>query len=202
MVVVIVVVVTLMILNRTLSPRRTALFVQGRVGREGKTLRVVKIRSMLGGMSRGAGLRPTTACTSFGRFIRRYYLDELPQLIQVLTGQLSLVGIRVLPRDVYDGLAVSWSSERFKKWQEMYSTAPLGLTGAHQVLRGAAKHDARRYHRDMFYVRRAGLGLDLYLLWRTIGTGDHEHDRAPRTGKDMQRLVLPQPVRLGNPQSS
>jgi len=157
----------LMVVNRLLAPQRPALFQQDRVGHGGSPLRVVKIRSMIREPRAG-----TTVCTTFGRFIRRYYLDELPQLFQVLFGQVTLVGIRILPRDVYESLALSWSRERFETWQSMYATAPLGLTGAHQVFRGTEKHDQRRFHHDMFYASHATLGFDLYLLWRTLGSRD------------------------------
>jgi lipopolysaccharide/colanic/teichoic acid biosynthesis glycosyltransferase len=173
-VIVILLIALLAVVNRLLYPRRPALFLQDRVGQGDKALRIVKIRSMVPGPRSGEG-QETALCTAFGRFIRRHYLDELPQLLQVLTGRLSLVGIRVLPWDVYAGLAASWSHERFATWQAMYATAPLGLTGAHQVFRARGKEDGRRFHRDMFYARHATLGFDLYLLWRTLGTTDSGH---------------------------
>jgi lipopolysaccharide/colanic/teichoic acid biosynthesis glycosyltransferase len=168
----------LIIVNRMLSPRRPALFRQDRVGRGGGTLRVLKVRSMI---SRPGPDAAPAVCTAFGRFIRRYYLDELPQLLQVLTGRLSLVGIRILPRNVYDGLAASWSEARFEAWSAMYAVAPLGLSGTHQVFRRTGKEDSRRFHRDMFYARHATLGFDLYLLWRTLGSRDKEFPHVTTT---------------------
>jgi lipopolysaccharide/colanic/teichoic acid biosynthesis glycosyltransferase len=172
----------LMLVNRVLSPGRPALFHQDRVGSGGGTLRVLKVRSMVMRPGDDGAGAPAAVCTRFGRFIRRYYLDELPQLLQVLTGRLSLVGIRVLPRNVYDGLAESWSSERFAAWRAMYAAAPLALSGTHQVFRRTGKEDRRRFHRDMFYARHASLGFDLYLLWRTLGSRDKEipHEAATR----------------------
>jgi lipopolysaccharide/colanic/teichoic acid biosynthesis glycosyltransferase len=178
----ILIIALLVLANKLLSPGYPALFRQDRVGRGGAPLRVVKIRSMASRRKSGAGHEVGPICTAFGRLIRQRYLDELPQVFQVLVGQLSLVGIRVLPRDVYDGLQTSWSDERFAAWQAVYAAAPLGLTGAHQVFRGRGKQDRRRYHRDMFYVRRASLGFDLYLLWRTLGTTDSAHTRASAEG--------------------
>jgi lipopolysaccharide/colanic/teichoic acid biosynthesis glycosyltransferase len=169
--------VLLITVNKLLSPRQPALFLQDRVGQGDEALRIVKIRSMVPGLIPNTAQQASAGCTTFGRFIRRHYLDELPQLLQVLSGRLSLVGIRVLPREVYEGLAVSWSGERFERWRAMYAAAPPGLSGAHQVFRGAGKEDARRFHRDMFYAGHATLGFDLYLLWRTLGTTDGEHDR-------------------------
>lgn len=176
---VILVVGILLVMNKLLYPHHAALFLQDRVGPDETPLRVMKIRSMI---PREEDERPAApACTSFGRFIRRQYLDELPQMLQVLTGRLSLVGTRVLPIAVYDGLAISWSPERFQRWRTMYASSPLGLTGPHQILRRAGKEDARRYHRDMFYARHASLGFDLYLLWRTLSARDNEQTAAARS---------------------
>jgi sugar transferase EpsL len=156
----------LLLINKALYPRYPAIFRQNRVGHGLNSVRVTKIRSMLPGAGR------IGAPTLFGRFVRRYYLDELPQLWQVLRGQLSIVGIRVLPREVYDGLSLTWSQQRFGSWGAIYATAPLGLTGIHQVLRRTGKEDEGRFRRDVFYARKLSLGLDLYLLWRTLGTTD------------------------------
>ena len=58
-----------------------------------------------------------------------------------------------------------------------YDQSSLGLTGLHQILRRQGKEDERRYHRDLFYARNASLGLDLYLLWRTLGATDAQPKR-------------------------
>jgi undecaprenyl phosphate N,N'-diacetylbacillosamine 1-phosphate transferase len=179
-VVVLLLIVLLMAVNRVLYPRRPALFFQDRVGRANAPLRVVKIRSMAPRKNGATDSDGLPVCTVFGRFIRLHYLDEVPQLLQVMTGQLSLVGIRVLPREVYDGLAAVWSPERVESWQSMYGTAPLGLTGYHQAFRTGGKEDRRRFHRDMFYARHASLGFDLYLLWRTLGSRDNQHSSTCR----------------------
>lgn len=171
------VILMLMVLNRALDPWRPALFFQDRVGPNGAPLRVVKIRSMVP-REQVAGTDGSPVCTAFGRFIRRHYLDEVPQLLQVLSGRLSLVGIRVLPREVYDGLAAVWSPQRVESWRAVYAGAPLGLTGYHQAFRTNGKEDRRRFHRDLFYAEHASLGFDLYLLWRTL----RSRDGAPACG--------------------
>jgi lipopolysaccharide/colanic/teichoic acid biosynthesis glycosyltransferase len=171
------VIATLGALNKLLYPDHPAFFRQERVGRQGHRLPVFKIRSMVpaaehdpeyGTLEANEGVR----CTALGLLMRRYFFDELPQIVQVLIGQLSLVGIRVLPAGVYADLARAWSPRRFAEWNAVYDATPLGLTGIHQVFRGAGKEDRRRYHRDMFYARNASLGLDLYLIWRTLGKTD------------------------------
>ncbi|HZU14819.1 MAG TPA: sugar transferase [Chloroflexota bacterium] len=142
--------------NRLLYPEFPAFYRQVRVGRRGP-LPVLKLRTMI-----------EFRHTPLGRILRRYYLDELPQLAQVLEGDLSAVGIRVLPEEIVRELGEEWSPERYARWWATYRDTPLGLTGLHQVTRRRGKEDARRYHRDMFYARHASLAFDLYLLWRTL----------------------------------
>lgn len=157
------VILLLALINSILNPGHAPFFTQNRVGSSERRLRIVKLRSM---RHPGRGQEPVIG--PFARFLRKHYLDELPQMFQVLAGELSLVGIRVLPIEVHALLARTWSARRYDAWSRVYSSAPLGLTGVHQVSRGHGKEDTARFHRDLFYARSASLGLDLYLLWRTI----------------------------------
>jgi lipopolysaccharide/colanic/teichoic acid biosynthesis glycosyltransferase len=157
------VIVFLAVANALLDPGRSPFFLQVRAGVGGSRLRVVKIRSM---SPRKSGASPEIK--RFAQFMRRHYLDELPQVFQVLAGELSLVGIRVLPIEVCNDLADGWSAPRFANWHAVYSSSRLGLTGVHQVFRRAGKEDLSRYHRDLMYQRSASLGFDLYLMWRTL----------------------------------
>jgi lipopolysaccharide/colanic/teichoic acid biosynthesis glycosyltransferase len=161
--------VLLAAINRAMAPRLAPWFVQHRVGQRG-TQRIVKLRSMvprLEGSVAPLYLHEAARVTPLGRVMRRYDLDELPQLLDVLEGRLSLVGIRVLPVPVYEHLRDTWPTQRFARWEEAYRCSRLGLTGVHQLFRGAGKADLQRYHRDLFYDRHASLGFDLYLLWLT-----------------------------------
>ena len=102
----------------------------------------------------------TSRVTPVGRFIRKFSIDELPQLWNVLRGEMSLVGPRpCLPyeADFYTG----WRDQRF-------SVKP-GLTGVWQVFgRGRVGFDESAAM-DVFYVYRRSLGFDLYLIYKTIG---------------------------------
>lgn len=160
------VVVLLALMNTLLSPRERAFFRQSRVGHDGQHIIIFKLRSMPSQLMLSSPLLPSGSC--FRRFMRRHYLDELPQVWQVVAGHLSLVGIRVLPPNVYNGLARNWSPRRFARWQAAYEDASLGLSGIHQVFRVGGKQDERRFHRDVFYAEHASLGLDLYIIWRTF----------------------------------
>jgi lipopolysaccharide/colanic/teichoic acid biosynthesis glycosyltransferase len=97
--------------------------------------------------------------TPIGRFLRRTSLDELPQLINVLRGEMSLVGPRpVLP----------WEEKLFKLWHRVRFMVRPGITGLWQVTRRNALTKEQALDVDVDYVRRRNLGLDLVILLRTI----------------------------------
>ena len=95
-----------------------------------------------------------------GRFLRRSSLDELPQLWNVLRGEMSLVGPRPVPRHEF--------SEYFG-FEWAYVTMRPGITGVWQVSGRHGVSYRERIRMDVGYVLRASLGGDLRLLWQTIG---------------------------------
>lgn len=142
-----------------------ALFTQPRVGRHGERFRIVKLRTMAHGaeaeLADGGPKVPTDPrITGVGRFLRRWSLDELPNLWNVLLGDMSLVGPRPdMPGGALDG-AGSLAERRL-------DVRP-GLTGLWQVS-GRSDLDLRqRVHLDVEYVERWSLGLDLRILGRTV----------------------------------
>jgi lipopolysaccharide/colanic/teichoic acid biosynthesis glycosyltransferase len=160
----------LAIANKGAHPLLPAFFVQNRAG-QASPLKIVKLRTMLPRQSQSSvpqHVHEAERVTVLGRVMRRYYLDEVPQLLLVLNGRLSLVGIRVLPLPVYEHLRSTWAAPRFERWSAWYAASRLGLTGLHQVYRRTGKEDSQRFHRDVFYARRASLGFDLYLMWKTL----------------------------------
>ncbi len=98
--------------------------------------------------------------TRVGRFIRRLSLDELPQLWNVLSGEMSLVGPRPLPAD-----QVAANLELLSPRQEVSA----GLTGWWQIngRSGVTAEEAVRL--DLFYIENWSLSLDLYILLKTFG---------------------------------
>lgn len=97
--------------------------------------------------------------TRLGRVLRRTSLDELPQLLNVLRGEMSLVGPR----------PTAFSESAYAFWQRARLDAPPGLTGAWQIEgRGWADFD-HRSRLDIDYIRRQSLLLDLKILLRTVG---------------------------------
>lgn len=155
----------------------SAFFVHERVGPHGNDpIDVVKIRCMHPNSDRGAlnysiakGVSPweDPRNTGVGAFMRRYQLEELPQLFQVVSKRLSMLGIRPASVSEIGLLDTHWSRERYERWYEYYKRGPLGLSGLNQVF-GVEKDDLKRYHLDVFYCKNANLGLDLYLMWRTL----------------------------------
>jgi len=156
-----------------ISDRGPAFFRQARVGREGKTFRVIKFRSMyedaeerqahLDALNESDGLlfkmRNDPRITPVGRFLRKTSLDELPQLINVLRGEMSLVGPRPLPADDGDFLG---------DVRRRLLVRP-GMTGLWQVSGRSELSWDDAVRLDLYYVDNWSLAFDLVILWRTVG---------------------------------
>jgi lipopolysaccharide/colanic/teichoic acid biosynthesis glycosyltransferase len=155
----------------------SAFFVHERLNSiPGKTIKIFKVRCMKPNSDAGSDNSEIARNrqpwedprnTQLGVFMKKYNLEELPQLYQVVLGQLSLIGIRAAPKYVFDQLKELWSRERYKKWQTAYMSGKLGMTGINQIF-GSKSNEEIRYYLDVFYVNNASLGLDLYLLWRQL----------------------------------
>jgi exopolysaccharide biosynthesis polyprenyl glycosylphosphotransferase len=161
----------------TIAVRRdsegNAFFRQERVGLNGRDFNMIKFRSMasdaevqlssLLDISDGNGvlfkLKTDPRVTRVGRFLRRYSLDELPQLINVFRGDMSLVGPRPsLAREV----------EQYDNWAHRRLMVKPGITGLWQVSgrSGLSWEDSIRL--DLYYVENWSLTGDLIILWRTV----------------------------------
>jgi lipopolysaccharide/colanic/teichoic acid biosynthesis glycosyltransferase len=104
-------------------------------------------------------LKEDPRITSAGRVLRRYSLDELPQLFNVLKGEMSLVG----PRPALPGEA-----EQYDDWVRNRLRVKPGMTGLWQVSGRAETTFADYVRFDLFYIRNWSLALDLWILWRTL----------------------------------
>ena len=130
------------------------LFRQERAGRDGVPFSVVKFRSMLAGDGPDEG-----RLTSFGRALRASSLDELPQLWNVVRGDMSLIGPRPLP---------SKYVPRYSPEQRRRLEARPGITGWAQVHGRNAVGWPERLALDVEYVERASPRLDATIVWRTV----------------------------------
>jgi len=140
-----------------------ALFRQVRVGRKGRPFTLLKFRSMVAGADKLGPLhtnRGDPRVTRIGAFLRRTSLDELPQLFNVLMGDMSLVGPRP---DVPDMERLYTPSH----WAERHRVRP-GLTGLAQATLRSEATPKERLDLDLAYVRTASLQLDLKIMWWTL----------------------------------
>lgn len=135
-------------------------FTQDRVGKDGKIFKIVKFRTMLEPHDKlGELLSDKERVTSFGKFLRSTSLDELPELINVLKGDMSLVGPRPLLVEYID----LYSKEQFRR----HEVRP-GMTGWAQV-NGRNNLDwDERFKMDVEYVDNQNLLLDIKILFFTI----------------------------------
>ena len=97
--------------------------------------------------------------TRIGSILRRFSLDELPQLFNVVLGQMSLVGPRMITEP---------ERARYGKWGMNLSTVKPGLTGLWQVSGRSDVGYDERVKLDMHYIRNYSIWFDLYLLYQTI----------------------------------
>jgi exopolysaccharide biosynthesis polyprenyl glycosylphosphotransferase len=149
-------------------------FTQERVGQGKRRFRLYKFRSMIDGadklqndlevLNEMSGpvfkIRNDPRITKVGRFLRKFSLDELPQLINVLKGDMSLVGPRPLPFRDYNGFKTDWHRRRF-------SVRP-GITCIWQVNGRNSVTFEKWMQLDMQYIDNWSFWLDLTILCKTI----------------------------------
>jgi lipopolysaccharide/colanic/teichoic acid biosynthesis glycosyltransferase len=136
---------------------------QRRVGRHGDPFELYKLRTMISGAeTMGAGLainEGDSRITRLGAVLRRTSMDELPNLVNVLRGEMSIVG----PRPT-----VQVQVDRYTDRQRGRLDVLPGLTGWAQVQGRASLPWSERIELDLWYVEHASLALDLKILWRTV----------------------------------
>lgn len=135
------------------------LFVQLRPGLRGKPFTIYKFRTMAELYDAdGQLLSDEQRLTAFGKWMRRYSLDELPQLLNVLKGELSLVGPRPLLMEYLD---------RYTPEQARRHEVKPGITGWAQVNGRNELSWEQKFALDVWYVDHRSFGLDLLILWKT-----------------------------------
>ncbi len=139
------------------------LYTQRRAGRGGRPFELFKLRTMVQGAEHiGAGLAVNEndpRVTRVGAFLRRTSLDELPNLVNVLRGEMALIGPRpTLPAQV----------EQYTERQRGRLAIKPGITGWAQINGRASLPWAQRIELDLYYIEHRSLSLDLRILWRTV----------------------------------
>jgi len=146
-----------------LEDRGPVVYRQTRVGKDGEDFELLKLRTMVVGAEKlGSGFAVNEGdprITRLGRLLRRTSVDELPQLWNVLRGDMSLVG----PRPIVDD-----EVNKYGEAYRMYKKVIPGITGLWQVSgRNNTTYDVR-VDLDTFYVRNWSPWFDLYVLLRTV----------------------------------
>ncbi len=154
--------VALLALAVRLESPGNPIYTQTRVGRDGAIFQIYKLRTMIAGAEfKGAGLaiqRGDDRITRMGALLRRYSLDELPNLWNVLRGEMSIVGPRpTIPVQV----------QQYTAHQRGRLAVKPGITGWAQVNGRAALPWPERIELDLWYVEHRTLALDLRILART-----------------------------------
>jgi lipopolysaccharide/colanic/teichoic acid biosynthesis glycosyltransferase len=157
---------------RVTSPGAPAIFVQQRTGMNGRRFSMLKFRSMVPNAEElkqkyahlnelqwpDFKITNDPRITPIGRFLRKTSLDELPQVINVLRGDMSLVGPR----------PTSFGAETYKLWQTERLDVLPGMTGLWQIIgRGSIEFDDR-LRLDIAYIERRSLLMDFVIMYKTI----------------------------------
>ena len=154
------------------SPGAPVIFKQLRTGKGGRRFHMYKFRTMVPNADElkikyahlnelqwpDFKIKDDPRITTSGKFMRKTSLDELPQLINILRGEMSLVGPR----------PTSFGADTYKLWQTERLDVNPGLTGLWQIAgRGRLEFD-QRLRLDIAYIERASLWLDIVILFRTV----------------------------------
>ena len=158
-------------------------FVQERIGKGGRTFRMIKFRTMKSKFDDRQNraymkdyIKGNLGCngdgkevykpikddqiTRVGRILRKTSLDELPQIINVLKGEMSMIGPR--PN-------VPWEVEEYRPWHHERCEVLPGITGLAQVHGRSCIDFVSLVRLDIEYIEKQSLAMDLKILWRTVG---------------------------------
>ena len=138
----------------------SAVFRQARIGREAQPFLVYKFRTMTDARGPDGELLPDgERLTGLGRWLRRLSIDELPQLWNVVCGEMSLVG----PRPLLPEYIARYTPEQMRRHEAL-----PGITGWAQVRGRNATRWAERFRQDVWYIDHRSLALDLRILGLTV----------------------------------
>lgn len=138
-------------------------FKQKRVGKDGNLFEIYKFRSMridTPNVSTDKLEDPSKFITISGKFIRKTSLDEIPQLINIIKGDMSIVGPRPALYNQYELVAM--------REQENVNSIRPGLTGYAQVMGRDYISDIEKVKYDKFYIDNQSISFDLKIMWMTV----------------------------------
>lgn len=151
---------TLVTLALALANKGKPFFVQKRPGKNERIFSIIKFKTMNDKRDSAGKLLPDAErLTGIGRFVRKTSLDEIPQLLNVLKGDMSLVG----PRPLLPEYLALYNKEQKKRHQ-----VRPGITGWAQINGRNAISWEQKFELDVWYVEHQSFGLDMNILFRTI----------------------------------
>lgn len=139
-----------------------AIFKQQRLGKDGKIFLMYKFRTMFidtPQYKEAPNMPEDPRITRVGRFLRKYSLDEIPQLLNVITGDMSMVG----PRP-----EMPFIVEKYEEWQRRRLSVKPGITGLWQIVGRKKLPLYQNLEYDFYYIRNQSILLDITILWKTI----------------------------------
>ena len=148
------------VLFLALANKGNPFFLQPRPGKHGRIFKIIKFRTMTQERDADGQLLPDEdRLTVVGRLVRKTSLDEIPQLLNVIAGQMSLVGPRpLLPQYL----------ELYNDYQKQRHLVKPGITGWAQVNGRNAITWKRKLDLDVWYVKNQSFSLDMKIIWRTL----------------------------------
>lgn len=154
-----------------LESKGPAFFIQQRTGKDGKTFKAIKFRTMVSNAETNGpqwATKDDPRVTKFGKVLRKTRIDEIPQLINVLGGEMSLIGPRPERPEFVEELQT-----QIPFYKERLLVKP-GLTGWAQVMGpnygGSKEGSLEKLQYDLFYIKNRSLALDISILLKTIKT--------------------------------
>lgn len=149
-----------------IDSRGNLLFCQIRPGKDEQLFKIYKFRSMYQGSdSSFLTLNNDPRITNSGRFIRKYRIDELPQIFNIIKGDMSLIGPRPVPVNL-----LPLYKEHINQYQMRHLIRP-GITGLAQIRLGytsSIEQERRKLKYDLFYIRSISCKMDMAILLQTI----------------------------------
>ena len=146
-----------------LKDKESPLYFSSRIGKNNKTFLMPKFRTMRSDTPQEAThllINPDDYLLSTGYFLRKYSLDEFPQIISIIKGDMTFVGPRPALFNQYDLIG--------QRDQKGISQLKPGITGWAQVNGRDKLSISEKVQYDEEYLRRASMGFDIYIIWLTI----------------------------------
>lgn len=150
----------LIIILLALANKGKPFFFQNRPGKHGENFKIVKFKTMTDARDKEGKLLPDASrLTSIGKFVRKTSIDEIPQLFNVLMGNMSIIG----PRPLLPEYLELYTERQWKR----HKLRP-GITGWAQINGRNAISWTQKFEYDIWYVENISFSLDLKILFRTI----------------------------------